>query len=246
MSAAPSVLLLHGVQSSHTTWWQAAADLGELGWRVTALDLVGHGGRSGRDTALGWIDDLAADVLTQCTDPGPYDLVVGHSLGAVVALAAAAREPGLARGVLIEDPPGLGRGGVDVQVVADEIERDVAAARRDPAARVEALLADNPLWSRGDAQQSVANCLGLDADAVVSSLRASHWDLPALVRACPRPVQLLAAPAATSTVTGADRQALLALLPAERVTVVRSGHGIHRDRPALWLHTVLGFAEILA
>lgn len=245
MATAPSVLLLHGVQSSHTTWWQAAADLGELGWQVSALDLPGHGGRSAADTTLPWIDALAADVLAQCADVGPFDLVVGHSLGAIVALAAATREPGLARGVLIEDPPGLGDGGVDVQVVADEIEQDVAAARRDPAARVDAVLTQNPLWSRGDAEQAVANCLSLDADAVVSSLRASHWDLPALVRACPLLVQLLAASPATSTVIGADRAALFDLLPADRVAVVASGHGIHRDRPALWLRTVLGFAESL-
>jgi len=244
VSPAPSVLLLHGVQSSHTTWWQAAADLGELGWRVTALDLPGHGGRSLAGTAAAWIEDLAADVLAQC-DQGPYDLVVGHSLGAVVALAAAGREPSLGRGVLIEDPPALGEGGVDVMVVADEIERDVAAAHRDPAARLNAVLAENPRWSRRDAEQSVANCLSLEAASVVRALRASHWDLPALVEACRLPLHLLAAPPATSTLIGADRDALLRLLPADRVTVVESGHGIHRDRPALWLHTVLGFAATL-
>lgn len=245
MSAAPSVLLLHGVRSSHTTWWQAAADLAELGWQVTALDLPGHGGRTGTATTERWIDDLAADVLVQCADRAPFDLVVGHSLGAIVALAAVGREPGLARGVLVEDPPGLGTGGVDVQVVAGEIERDVATVRRDPAAQVDAVLAQNPRWSRRDAEQSVANCLSLDVDAVVRGLRASHWDLPGLIRACPRPVQLLVAPPATSAVTGADRDALLGLLPADRVTLVESGHGIHQDRPARWLQTVLGFAESL-
>ena len=246
MFTAPSVLLLHGVQSSRTTWWQASADLAELGWQVVALDLPGHGGRTEASTSGDWIDDLATDILAQCAGRGPFDLVVGHSLGAIVALAAAAREPGLARGVLIEDPPGLGAGGVDVQVVADEIERDVAAARRDPAARVDAVLAENPLWSRGDAQQSVANCLSLDTDAVVRALRASLWDLPDLVRGCPVPVQLLAAPPATSAVTGVDRDALLSLLPADRVAIVVSGHAIHRDRPALWLHTVLRFADTLS
>lgn len=45
----PSVLLIHGVQSSRTTWWRVEEDLTELGWRVVALDLLRHGaGRRAR------------------------------------------------------------------------------------------------------------------------------------------------------------------------------------------------------
>lgn len=42
----PTILLLHGVGSSATTWWRAQEDLAELGWQVTAPDLLGHGGRA--------------------------------------------------------------------------------------------------------------------------------------------------------------------------------------------------------
>jgi lincosamide nucleotidyltransferase A/C/D/E len=37
-----------------------------------------------------------------------------------------------------------------------------------------------------------------------------------------------------------DRQ-----LPAEHIAVIESGHAIHRERPALWLHYVLRFAQAI-
>ena len=37
---------------------------------------------------------------------GPVDLLVGHSLGAIVALGLLARDPDAARAVVLEEPPG--------------------------------------------------------------------------------------------------------------------------------------------
>ena len=46
-----------------------------------------------------------------------------------------------------------------------------------------------------------------------------------------------------STLRGEDRGAVLDTLPPERVTRIDSGHGIHRDRPGLWLQAVLAAAR---
>src|SRR6476619_2020107 len=43
----PSMVLLHGVQSSRLTWWRNAQALAELGGKVHRLDLLGHGDRAG-------------------------------------------------------------------------------------------------------------------------------------------------------------------------------------------------------
>jgi pimeloyl-ACP methyl ester carboxylesterase len=56
-------------------------------------------------------------------------------------------------------------------------------------------------------------------------------------------VQLLAA-TKDSALTEPDRSGLMSRLPADHVTVIDSGHGIHRERPALWLHHLLRFAEM--
>jgi hypothetical protein len=54
-------------------------------------------------------------------------------------------------------------------------------------------------------------------------------------------VQLLAA-TTDSALIDPDRSVLMGRLPADHVAVLASGHTIHRERPALWLHHVLKFA----
>jgi len=239
-----SAVLLHGVESSRNTWWRAGRDLEDLGWEVHALDLLGHGdrARAGGDSLS--LAAFAADVAAQ-TAGRRFELIVGHSLGALVALTLAATRPGAARAVVLEDPPGLG-GSLDPRDVADDIERFVARARADAATEVERVLDENPLWARADAQSSIASRRALNTNAVTAFLRTSRWDLPALVAGCPTPVTLLAATAPGTALTDPDRAAVIDTLPPGRVRVIASGHSIHRDRPALWLNAVLEAARSAA
>src|SRR3954454_1682090 len=143
MRDAPTVLLLHGVQSSRATWWRVGQDLADLGWRVLAVDLRGYGGRVGPRSTT--VETLANDVLDQVHGQR-VDLIVGHSLGAIVALTVVALRTGRARGVAIEAPPGA-NGAYDGGVVAAELEAAVGRSRDDAAAEIAALLEGNPLWA---------------------------------------------------------------------------------------------------
>jgi pimeloyl-ACP methyl ester carboxylesterase len=234
-----SILLLHGVQSSQLTWWRLEQDLADLGWQVDAVDLLGHGSRNAAGLDELTIDAMARDVLEQI--PGPVDVLAGHSLGSIVALTLVGLAPDYCERVVIEDPPGLA-GSVELGDVAGGIEESVRVARADPDGTVLALLEQNPVWSRRDAENSVKNRLVLDVARVTRLLRTNRWDLQALVNDCPVPVQLLAATVDT-TLTDPDRSALLDRLPADHVAVLESGHTIHRERPGLWLHHVLEFAK---
>jgi pimeloyl-ACP methyl ester carboxylesterase len=236
-----SIVLLHGVLSSRLSWWRLKQDLQDLGWQVQAVDMLGHGSRHTADAASLTIADLARDVLAQV--PEPVDVLVGHSLGAIVALTLARLEPGYCSGVVIEDPPGLA-GSLDLGDVADDVEELVRTARADPAGTVQTLLEENPVWSRVDALNAVKNRQMLDVVRVAQLLRTNRWDLQALVRECPVPVLLFAATQNTA-LTEPDRAALMSRLPAEHIAVIESGHTIHRERPALWLHYVLRFAQAI-
>jgi pimeloyl-ACP methyl ester carboxylesterase len=232
-------VLLHGVQSSQLTWWRLKMDLQDLGWQVHVVDMLGHGSRHAAGPGELTIDDLAQDVLAQI--PGPVNVLAGHSLGSIVALTLVGLAPEYCDRVVVEDPPGLG-GSLDPRDVANDVEESVRVARADPAGTILALLEENPVWSRRDAENSVKNRLTLDVVRVSRLLRTNRWDLQALVQDCPVPVQLLAA-TDDSTLTDPDRSVLMNRLPADHIAVLQSGHAIHRERPALWLHHVLRFAE---
>jgi pimeloyl-ACP methyl ester carboxylesterase len=235
-----SIVLLHGVQSSELTWWRLKQDLQDLGWHVHAVDLLGHGSRHAAGPGDLTITDLAQDVLAQI--PGPVNVLAGHSLGSIVALTLVGVAPEFCDRVVVEDPPGLA-GSLDPSRVADDMEESVRVARADPAGTVLALMEQNPVWSRRDAENSVNNRLRLDVVRVARLLRTKRWDLQALVRDCPVPVQLLVA-TVDSALTNPDRSVLLDRLPDDHIAVLESGHAIHRERPALWLHHVLRFAEM--
>jgi pimeloyl-ACP methyl ester carboxylesterase len=234
-----SIVLLHGVLSSQLTWWRLKEDLQDLGWQVHAIDMLGHGSRHAAGPDDLTIDDLAQDVLAQI--PGPVNVLAGHSLGSIVAMTLVGLVPEYCDRVVVEDPPGLG-GSLDPGNVADIVEEAVRVARADPAGTTVALLEENPVWSRRDAENSVKNRLMLDVVRVARLLRTNRWDLQALVKNCPVPLQLLAA-TDDSALTDPDRSVLMNWLPADHVAVLEGGHTIHRERPALWLHHVLRFAE---
>jgi pimeloyl-ACP methyl ester carboxylesterase len=227
-----SALFLHGVGSSSDTWWRVREDLADLGWETSALDLAGHGGRGVPEAGLRTMADLSEDVWERVAD-SRFDVLVGHSLGAVVALHLAAAHPGLVSQVVVVDPPALG-GDLRVDDVADSLLRQSAAARAD-ADRVAREVADaNPRWSSIDAYGVARNAARLD-DAVAAWLRGQHWDLPALVTDCPVPVSLVVAVGPETATVEPGRSQVLAALEPSRVVEIRGGHGLHRDRPGLFL-----------
>lgn len=95
----PPIVLLHGLMGRGSTWWATARWLARRG-RVLAPDARGHG-RSGR-TGPWTTGRLAADVVTVLEETGPAT-VVGHSMGGLHALAAAATRPDLVRRLVVED-----------------------------------------------------------------------------------------------------------------------------------------------
>jgi pimeloyl-ACP methyl ester carboxylesterase len=99
-----AIVLLHGLASNLTRWSEfvATTRLVER-WDVIRVDLRGHGGSTTR-RAIGldcWCDDLAAIGEAE----GHTRLVlVGHSLGAQVAMHAAATRPAIVRAIALIDP----------------------------------------------------------------------------------------------------------------------------------------------
>ncbi|HXZ02507.1 MAG TPA: alpha/beta hydrolase [Stellaceae bacterium] len=88
--AAPVVVLLHGAGMDHTIFAAQARALAHRGRSVLAFDLPGHGRSEG--PALASIAALAEWVLAAASACGAERFrLAGHSMGALVALEAAAR-----------------------------------------------------------------------------------------------------------------------------------------------------------
>jgi pimeloyl-ACP methyl ester carboxylesterase len=88
----PAVVFIHGAGMDHTEWMLQARFFAHHGRSVLAVDLPGHGRSAGRP--LDRIGDLADWTVALLDAAGaPKAALVGHSLGAMIALETAARAP---------------------------------------------------------------------------------------------------------------------------------------------------------
>lgn len=90
--AKPAVIFVHGAGMDHSVWALQTRYLAHHGRSVLAVDLPGHGRSDG--PALASIDALA-DWLARLIEAAGCNqaALVGHSMGALAALACAARHP---------------------------------------------------------------------------------------------------------------------------------------------------------
>jgi pimeloyl-ACP methyl ester carboxylesterase len=105
----PVVLCVHGLRS-WSGCWSGFAEAARGTHRVLAVDLPGHGRSpaAGRSAGVHAAGDVLATLLPRL-GPGPVTLV-GHSMGAVAALLAAAAAPDEVDRLLLVSPPLPGRG----------------------------------------------------------------------------------------------------------------------------------------
>ena len=88
----PSVVFLHGVGGAAGVWAPQEASFSAAGFAPVALDLPGYGSRcAGHDTGF---RGLATDVETTVAERNlPRPVLVGHSLGGMIAQTALRRRP---------------------------------------------------------------------------------------------------------------------------------------------------------
>jgi pimeloyl-ACP methyl ester carboxylesterase len=89
-SDRPPIVLVHGAANSGLVWtfWQQA--LAEQGWASYTIDLRGHGRSAAIDLSHTSMYDYAADVRTLALQLKRPPVIIGWSMGGLVALVAAA------------------------------------------------------------------------------------------------------------------------------------------------------------
>jgi pimeloyl-ACP methyl ester carboxylesterase len=133
-AAKPAVVFVHGAGCDHTVWQLPARWFAWHGHAVLAVDLPGHGRSEGPPLAS--LDDMARWVGAVFDAAGmKRAAVIGHSMGAAIALEAAAAMPDRVTRIAL-----LGT------AAAIPVHRDLlAAAKAEPARAYQMLTA----WAHG-------------------------------------------------------------------------------------------------
>lgn len=165
-------VLLHGMMGSAESWHRITPLLAERGFRVVAPDLPGHGlSPRDPDLTIESAADAVVETLAQRLKPCPPPAVaVGHSFGATVLAAAAARlDPTLA--VYVDAPLAL-QGGYDRTTLVAQYEDD-RRARMSP----DELRRLRPFYSADDASVEARAAVHFDpaTAASVSCGPDGHW-----------------------------------------------------------------------
>jgi len=151
-SRKPTVVFVHGAGLDHSWWGLQSRYFGYHGYNVLAVDLPGHGRSDGPplpsiEAMAGWVEKLLEERNIGTA------AIVGHSMGALVALDCAARHPARVEKIALI--------GVAYPMKVSEAFLD-AARRNDPAAcdmetiwghAAQAPLGANPnpgMWMYGD------------------------------------------------------------------------------------------------
>lgn len=241
----PPAVLLHGIGSRGVSWWPVIDGLTPY-FHLYVLDLRGHGdsdkpaaGYDGADYA----GDLEAalDVLHV-----ERPRLIGHSLGALVSLAWAARHPARAAALVLEDPPLR-----TVPQTLGLLDEWLALAAMSPAAVAEVYRDRYPAWNaeerarRAESITRTSPAVFLETRAGAELLLRQPGEPVTPLPADLPPTMLIAADVtAGGMLAPADVDAFAAAVPwAEIVRLPGAGHGIHRDFAAAFLAAVVPFLQ---
>jgi pimeloyl-ACP methyl ester carboxylesterase len=260
----PPLVLLHGVTRKWQDFVPLMADLVPR-WQVFALDFRGHG-KSARRPGRYRIAEVVQDAVTILHDVVPEPAVIyGHSMGALVALAAAARASWQTRAVVLEDPPAprLLSGIRDTPLFPLFSALKALAGRQEPVAALTRLVAEIriPVADGRTATfaeirdptsiRFTARCLqDLDPE-VLTPLLEGRWlegyDVEAVGRAVQCPVLLLRGNEQLGGMLPQGDVATLTgrLADCTVIDVPGAGHLLHWLATEVVVRLTLGFLEAL-
>jgi pimeloyl-ACP methyl ester carboxylesterase len=241
-AALPTVVFVHGAANDHSVWLLQSRYFAYHGSNVLAVDLPGHG-RSGGE-ALRSVEAIA-DWLVAVLDAAgvPQAALVGHSLGSLAVLAAAARHCGRVTKIALLGPA--------VPMTVSDVLLDAAKANDHVAYELingwshsaGKQLGGNPvpgMWMIGHAMRLMERTRPgvLHTDLAACHAYAGGLDAAANVR-CPA---LLMVGARDLMAPPKSAQALIgALADARVVTLPDCGHAMMAEQPDAVLDALAAF-----
>jgi pimeloyl-ACP methyl ester carboxylesterase len=241
---APPVVMLHGIGSRGQSWWPVIDDLADR-FHLFQVDLRGHGG-SGRPERGYLLEDYSADldmILDRLELAEPR--VLGHSLGALIALIWASDHPSRAAALVLEDPS------LHVQPeILGAFDGWQQLAALSPLEAAAWYKQEYPDWSDADCLRRAETITSV-APGVFSELRSATeraladgaTDRMTLLASIESPALLVHGnPELGSMMLPEDARRFVETIPhGHAVYVADAGHSIHRDAPEEFLRAVVPF-----
>ena len=228
----PTVLFVHGAAMNRTVWTLFGRYFTRHGHNAIAVDLPGHGRSEGPPLAS---IPAMADWLAALLDAARLDsaFLVGHSMGSLAVLDAAARHPELARGAVLV--------GTSAPMPVTDALLDPARANEHLALDLVTLWGHSPrahvggfsvpgMWMTGGGLRLVERAAPgvLFADLAACNDYAEGVDRAREVHC---PVLLVLGERDSMTPARAARELEAALPAARRLVVRHGGHQLMSERP---------------
>jgi N-formylmaleamate deformylase len=232
------LILLHGLTANGICWTAVARDL-EREYDVIMPDARGHGKSSVPDDGYRY-EDHAKDVaglIKALRLPAP--ILIGHSMGGMVATVAAGHNPKLLRGLILEDPSFL-----SPEVQREVRDSDVADQhRRILKMSLDEIVADmrtrHPQRS-SELLEILARARLQTSMSAFDVLEQPYPDYMQFVRSIDVPTLLVIAEnGVVSSEIAAELQSVNPKFQVEKIS--KTGHGIHYDQPERFAAMVNSF-----
>jgi pimeloyl-ACP methyl ester carboxylesterase len=240
--ARRSIVFVHGAGLDHSWWGLQSRYFGYHGFNVLAVDLPAHGRSAGEPlkSIAGMADWLAALLDAQKIGKA---VVVGHSMGSLVALEFAARHPERAEKIAligVAYPMKVSAAFLDAALRNDQAAYDMETIWGHAA---QVPLAGNPnpgMWMYGDTLARLARLAPgvLHADLTACNSYAQGMEAAAKVQ-CPALFVLGARDVMTPPRAAQDLAR--AIQGSKTVTVGPSGHSLMAEAPDATLDALIAF-----
>ena len=239
-----AVLLLHGIGGGKAIWRHTLPALAAAGFRAVAMDLPGYGGAPGvpsLDAMTQAVADTVALIGARRT------VLLGHSMGGMVAQALVARQPDIAQGLVLACTSasfGKSDGAWQAQFVADRLAPlDAGMGMAGMAARLVPAMV-SPQASADAVREAVAIMSAVPEATYRAALYAiAAFDCRAALARIRMPTLLLAAEN-DRTAPPDVMQRMAARIPnSEYACLPAAGHIANVEQPAAFNAAVLSFLK---
>jgi len=233
--SGPDMILVPGITSPAALWGFVAERLAAFA-RVHVVDVRGRGLSDHRPDLSYRERDCAADILA-LADTLDRPILLGHSMGARIGVAAAARAPERFRCLIAVDPPVSGPGRRPYPAQLDWYLEAIAEVSNGGG--IEAARRAVPHWNEEQVALRATWLPTCSVEAVTQAYHSFHEDsmhdlLPAV--ACP---SLLIYAEQGGVISDADAAEIVNLLPSGRaVRIDGAGHMIPWDQLDAFVETV--------